>query len=533
MTLQEIKSEAKRLKHEQNFEEALPLYEQIWEQEKNEWNGYFFAQCNRKVGKYAEARQLHDHFNKNFPNFTPIKTEKLWLIYNEKIKDWNNENLIEDAEQLISQTDQYDNYTGNIYTKTVIKAVRYLLYENDYRAALEWLTKLDQSIISNTIYSYQGQIYPADRKVYFILFADILIKSNKQIDYIKSCLTSLNFDGLKHTQFNKHIIETITFDDYISRVRLALFIKYFQEEIHLRRENSFKKIYNSKKITLISDLSHFLFCPVSFAINETFEIQANTTWEKDEWLGEKRLLIDRHRTFQKNKSYIDSFSDSEITIDPELKNDFNTVFGSTIIVNNATNPKPMVYSNSANTLRGAPDYILQHSKGYKFALTEKFSGINASDNKTPFESDLVKHYAFLEELKDLNLSFGYFLTWYWQLTDVETASGQVKKKIVISSYRLTKVESNPGNNSKLYRTIDLIKTFKQTKTMEIDGDKISLANKCLNCSVVIYCKHKTGKFNQIDLPYDISKLELTQEPNVSIETPEDIGRENELDDLPF
>lgn len=489
MTLQELKSEAKRQKQEQNFDKAVTLYEKIWEQEKNEWNGYFLAQCHRKVGNYSGAKQLHAHFDTHFPSFSPIKNEKLWLAYSQKIKDWNNDNLVADAEELICQANQYDKYTSSVYTKTIIRVVRHLLYTGETYSALEWLNKLDQSVISNTIFSFQGQIYPADRKVYFILLSDVLIRLDKHIDYIESCLTSLNFEDVKNTQFKKYIIETITFDDYISRVRLALFIKYFQEEIHLRKKNSYKKIYNPQKTTLISDLSHFLFCPLSFAINETFEVKANATWEKDEWLGEKKLLIDRHKTFQRTKSYTECFSDSEIIVDSDLESDFAIIFESNIATNNATNPNPTIFSNSDNSLKGALDYIFQHPQGQKFALTEKFSGINSADSGTPFESDLVKHYAFIEELKALNLSFGYFLTWYWQLMDIETDSGQVKKKNVVSSYRLTKVEASSENTRKLNRAIDSVNKFKQTKTMKIDGDKISYANKCLNCSVISYCNH--------------------------------------------
>lgn len=532
MTLQELKAEATRLKEDQDFKEALPLYIKIWDLERNEWNGYRLAQCHRKIGNFDDAKEIYDFFETNFPTFKPILNEKLWLTYTEKIKDWENSNLIEDAEILLSQTNQYDKYTGSIFIKTVIRVSRHFRSTGEHEKAFQWLLKLDQSVIANTVFTYHGTTYPADRKVYFILFADALFNLNKHIEYLEKCLITLNFEGVKHTQFLKHIIESITFENYVSRVKLAQFIKSFQEEIHLRKKQDFRFIYNDKKVLLISDLSHYLFCPVSYAINESFEIIANTSWEKDEWLREKKYLNDRHRTFQKNKSYDDSFSDTEITIDEKLKSDFNSILNSKLLVNNATNPNPTVYSNSSNSLRGAPDYVMQHQQGFKFAISEKFSAINSADSGKPFESDLIKQYAFLDELKTLDLKFGYFLTWYWQLQDVETNENQIKKKIVITSYRLFKVDPSQENSRKLKRTIELVTSFKKTKTMDIDGNQISYANKCLHCSVISYCNHKTGKLNRISLPYNLSELKLKGEPTIYFNSTND-STDNDTTDLPF
>ena len=534
MTTDEIKTLAKKKKQEGDIDEALNLYKQLWELEKNEWNGYFLAQCLRKSDNYTEARELHNELEKVYPNFKPLQNDKLWLDYSEKIKDWQNPDLVKDAEDILSRADKYDQYTSSVYTKTVLNVVKHLCYENNYDDAYKWLLKLDQSIISNSVFNYQGQTFPADRKVYFIRYADVLIQLHKYTDYIESSLKSLNFKQSKISEFKKHILDDITFDDYISRVKLAKHIKNFQEEFHLRLKKAPSNIYKKDKITLVSDLSHYLFCPVSFAINETFQIEANTTWEKDEWLGEKKLFIDRHNIFKKTKSYEETFKDSEISVNSDLKSNFDYLFNSLIRVNNATNPKPTIYSNKTNDLKGAPDYILEDDSGIKFAITEKFSSIYSADSQTPFESDLVKHYAFIDELTNSNVKFGYLITWYWQLTDIQTDNGSIKKKIIVSSYRLTKIESSQINSNKLNRAISLVNNFKKTNQIEIDGERISFPNKCLSCSVVSYCNHKTGNFNNVILPYDLNSNKVESEPNVGFieESDSKIIDDNE-DDLPF
>lgn len=531
MTVQDLKIEAKKKKDEGDFAEALDLYKQVWEQEKNEWNGYFLAQCFRKTENYIEARQLHTELERSYPNFKPLQNDKLWLDYSEKIKDWNNPDLVSDAESIIARADKYDQYTSSIYTKTVLNVVKHLCFERDYNLAYEWLLKLDQSVISNSVFNFQGQAYPADRKTYFIRYADVLISLNAHITYIDKCLITLNFKGSKHTQFKNYIVEDITFNDYISRVKLARHIKNFQEEFYLRKKKSPKITYNKDKITLISDLSHYLFCPVSFAINETYIVEANTSWEKDEWLGEKRLFIDRHKLFNKTKSFDETFNDSQIKVDSELIANFDYLLNSTIRVNNVTNPQPTIYSNKHNSLKGAPDYIMQDKNGSKYALTEKFSSIYSADSKVPFESDLVKHYAYLDELDKVNLDFGFFLTWYWELQDIETNNGNIKKKIVVSSYRLTKIERKESNSVKLQKAINSVVALKENRSMSIDGDKISYANKCFNCSVFSYCNHKTGRFDSIELPYNLGSNNIGDEPRIEFER-QGVDSEED-DDFPF
>jgi hypothetical protein len=534
MTTDEIKTLAKKKKQEGEIDEALNLYKQLWEIDKNEWNGYFLALCLRKSGNYSEARELHKELEKSYPNFKPLQNDKLWLDYSEKIKDWQNPDLVKDAETLLSRADKYDENTSSIYTKTVLNVVKHLCFENNFKEAYIWLLKLDQSIISSSVYNYQGQTFPADRKVYFIRYADVLIQLNKHSEYIFDCLKSLNFKQSKISEFKKHILEDITFNDYVSRVKLARHIKNFQEEFHLRIKKTPSKIYKKDKTTLVSDLSHFLFCPVSFAINETFQIEANSTWEKDEWLGEKKLFIDRYNTLKRTKSYEETFSDSEISVNSDLKTNFDYLFSSLIRVNNATNQRPTVYSNITKDLIGAPDYILEDGSGNKFAITEKFSSIYSADSQTPFESDLVKHYAFIHELKNANIKFGYLITWYWQLKDIQTDDGSIKKKIIINSYRLTKIESSQINSNKLSRAISQVNNFKKTNEIKIDGESISFPNKCLSCSVISYCNHKTGNLNNVILPYELSLNKVQSEPRLGFSKESDTKTiNNDEDDLPF
>lgn len=529
-TTQELRQQAEELKKKEDFGNALPLFREIWEREKADWNGYYFAQCLRKTDNFTEAREIHQFIKTNFPNFRPIQNEELWLDYSEKIKDWENPDLLSDAEALLAKTNRYDKYTGSIFNKTVLSVVKHLIYHGNNSTALEWLEKLDFVALSNSPFNFKGQKFASDQKAFFIRYADVLIKLDKHIDYIESCLTCLNFDGIKHTQFKKKIIEEITYGDYVSRVVLALYLKFFKEEIYHRKKNAFTSIYNPNKTTLISDLGDFEFCPASFAINETFSVASNASWEKDEWHGDKKHLIDRFNEFQKSKNIAEAFKDSSIEINDTTKNDFNPILNSKLIINNFDGSNKTFYSNPTDTIRGNPDYVFENGNSKKFVVIEKFTKRTSENIQTAFSNDLTKLYGYIFELNTLNIDFGYLIYWYWQYDDIQTENGSVKKKIRIKAYRIFKVEKTNDNKNKLASTIDRVQNFKQTKQFSVDGDKISYANKCLHCSVVSYCNHKTGKFNLIKLPYDINSLTLKQEPTTTTTSNTNTTTD---DDLPF
>lgn len=524
-TIQEIKQQAEDFYQKDEFLNACPLYLEIWKMEKNEVNGKLLARCYRKSGNYTDAYELHKELASLYPNSGGIKLDKLWLDYNSQIKDWNNANLLQDAEELIKKTDKYNKFTADIHNKTVLSVIKHLIYKGEFSKILYWLSKLDFSTLKTDSFKQN----PSDYKRYFVNYAHTLIHLSNHIEKIDSYLSALNFEGIKHAQFKKYIIDSINHTDYngeviVSRLRLAFFLKYFMEELLIRKKNTLKNIYNPTKTILISDLGDFEFCPVSFAINETYQIQQNESWDKDEWLGEKKYLLHRYKDFQKSKNLETVFADTGIEISETLQSDFGEIFYSNLVLENIENNKNTACYNETNTIKGLPDYIFETKEGKRFVVTEKFTKRTSETKDTAFYNDLVKVYAYINELTALKIDFGYIIYWYWQIEDV-VSHDQIRKKIKVKAYKKFRIENTVAIKQKLTETINRIKEFKQSKELRIDGDKISYPNKCLHCSVLNYCNHKTGKLNLIRLPYNINDLVITKEPKVYI-TPTDTTKNN-------
>lgn len=526
-TNQELKIKADALRKADKHDEAIPFYEEIWKSEKNDWNGYFLAQCFRKEEKYNQAREIQNEVIRLFPNFSPIRNEVLWLDYNEKLKNYQNQNYLQDAQSILAKSKQDDQYLGGLFTKTILAVVKRLLLEDKNDNALIWLDKLDFFLLPNSTFKYKEQYYPSDKKTYFILYADSLIKSNKHLSYIEDTLKSLNFSDAKLAAFRSYIINNITYGDYISRIRLALYIKYFKEEQRLRKKNAIDFNYNSSKITLISDLSNFEFCPVSFAINESFKIPDNETWQKDEWIGEKKHLYHRFNIFNRTKNIKTAFDDTMIEVNDSLQNQFLPIFNSELISNNYDGISNAYSTNPSNTIKGIPDYVFRDRRtNQKYVVVEKFTKNNADHSNTAYNNDLIKVYAYINELKSLNLDYGFLIYWYWDLFDLQLDSGKIQKKINIKSYKIFEIKNTPSEKEKLSKTIEFVQFFKAKKQYIVEGDKISYPNKCLNCSAVSHCNHKTGKFNIVNLPYRLNESDTGINYKVNTIEPLD-------DDLPF
>lgn len=517
----ELREKGKLYRNNDQIKQALEIYKELWGVEKNAWNGYFYAQCLRKLNKYVEAREIQDEVKRLDSSFQPIRNETLWLDYNEKIKNWDNDNLIEDAIEIINKTNQNDQYLGNIYVKTVLAVVKNLIFKGDNIEAFDWLKKIDFQPLSNTIYRYDGQYYPSDKKTYFIYYALLLTNLKRHIQYIENSLKEIGFNDLKIASFRKYIIEKITYGENISMRRLALFIKDFEEELRLKQNKSYELQYDNSKTTLISDLGNYEFCPVSYAINETFKVPENETWQKDEWAGEKLHLYERYKLYKKNRNLSEAFADSKIELNDRYKSLFNPIFMSEMIQNNYDKKNTTVYTNKNSSIKGIPDYVFKDDNGKNFVVIEKFTRKISEVNSSPFFNDLVRVYGYINELYSLNISYGKLIYWYIDYDNYTDNNGKNVIKRFVKSADVFHVSNTLEEKNRLTASIKSLEEFKRTKTKIIDADRISFPNKCLNCSVVTHCVHKTGKFNKITLPYSYEGYSPM------------IIEESALDDLPF
>ncbi len=87
---QNIKNQAEALRKQEQFEQAIPLYQKLWQEhgdKSDEWIGWGYAFCLRKVNRFAEALNVCRETWKINPEFERNNSLYGWCIYYTEIKN--------------------------------------------------------------------------------------------------------------------------------------------------------------------------------------------------------------------------------------------------------------------------------------------------------------------------------------------------------------------------------------------------------------------------------------------------------------
>lgn len=496
MDLLKLKHDRDFFKTNKDFENALNISNKIWEIEKSDWNLYFLIQFLRKTRRFNDARSILNTYKIHFSSFKLLENEELWLDYSEKIYNWtNNPNFLEDAQHLLKRAPTNNKYTKEIYIRTQLNIIAYYLHKEDFEKTLETIETLDYNILSNKSKSFNQ--YSSQLKFYFQSLSTALIKLKIIEDYLKKLLDKLNFSSIKTSEYINEILKNK--EDESIKAILTSNLKSLKDEVIFRERKLFRFNYIANKVTTISDLSDFTFCPVAFAINSSYDVIPNRSLNIENYTDQKWTLGVRYFEYQKNQNFNHTFYDFESNLDGFTRNSFMEIFSSILLFNSYQNlNNKLFFRNSDDTLRGIPDYVFQNNSGQKFVVIEKFTK-RKSDNEDFFINDKMKLLANMFESNSLNVDFGYLIYWKYTLTADESTGQPIQK---VNGCNIIKIYKNEEDYNLLKRIIYDLKTFKHKKQFHIENNQITLS-KCLRCSVKHYCNHKTGKFNKVELPYNI------------------------------
>jgi len=175
-----LKAQASSLLKENRFEEALPIYEALWTQHRdecNEWDARGYAQCLRKTGRSAAALEVCREVYRQYPDFQPIRDLYGWCIYDLHIKR-DGEQIQQDeatffkAANAITRLTTHRQYSP--YARTVFKVLAYLKSRPSYPAAkiLEWTNKLQPDQLSKKPQPFEdsegnSKEYASDRERWY------------------------------------------------------------------------------------------------------------------------------------------------------------------------------------------------------------------------------------------------------------------------------------------------------------------------------------------------------------------------------
>lgn len=187
-----LKQQAEQLRKEQKFQEALPIYKDLWENHRNEcneWIGWGYAYCLQKTGKYQEGLKVCREVYQDYPDFASIKNTYAWCIYYTEIKQdeiTDEEKFLKAAQAITMLTVQDDKFSP--YTITCFRVIDYLYDKPNYNIEKisEWLNKLEPDKLSEEVKRVstsdeKERELASDREKWYKIKSDILLeKENYQ-----------------------------------------------------------------------------------------------------------------------------------------------------------------------------------------------------------------------------------------------------------------------------------------------------------------------------------------------------------------
>lgn len=260
-----------------------------------------------------------------------------------------------------------------------------------------------------------------------------------------------------------------------------------------------KELYTS--LISATEISSFVFCKASYSISKTYVIEKSlTNFSKyyGSQLHENLKLIRKKTYFGFKDMYQDNFSDFQRKFLSKIYNCEKIFVGHT--------DSNSVFKNIEKAYVGQPDYIFRDPNGDYFVVEEKFhlrraiekiSESSLSRNLDFHQSYIVQLQSYIHYIKEYDLKYGVLLNWYYTITNEE---------IIIDDFTF-KVIHKKRNIDLLEQSLEQIKKLKHLG--ETDFYNNVNINKCLKCSVNLYCGHKTDKYNTLKYPYNLDYVKLT------------------------
>lgn len=349
----------------------------------------------------------------------------------------------------------------------------------------------------------------------FIVFETCMLKSELKLDRtVEWLFENANIDRIKKVLtykagYNTNIIEKIysayfpknNIDYYIQEGGKKKWSTTFIEDIENGINKKFKKLFlneiekaenklttkkNTRKEThSATDLANFVFCPVSYFINQKYHIdiqeQENVFVGAEEHQKQRLLSLSDRLKFNADSSKISFKENSEF---------FHRIKNSKCISQGHKDTNKVIYYSKTKKLSGIPDYIFQDNNGY-FAVEEKYTFKKYEDVTDLYDSHKVQALAYLYGLDEFQFNEVFVLYWYLKKDNNENYN--------VYNYRLFQLTKSKENKEMIIKAFNNVESIQKRIPYSFPPNRINY-NKCIRCNYFPFCEHKKGNDSYIELP---------------------------------
>jgi CRISPR/Cas system-associated exonuclease Cas4 (RecB family) len=373
------------------------------------------------------------------------------------------------------------------------------------------------SSFSYYIVSYKTDIYEEftfsgesiSRKKYHRIQDETLINNNSDI---KKLLVPLNPELYQKYELEGELFVPLTFGSF----------HYQMLESRNKKNKSFNKKINTNNLISATDLANFTYCPASYSIGKTFETDMVRSAEIGSNFHAQNRLIKWLKPVSESQILAETEDNQHERVLIEDENNkyfFDDIRFSELIYSGHNNNEQKYFINKKGNFVGQPDYVFQNSKGEKFIVEEKFKFKKADNFETFFNNHKVQLASYIYGLDKFEANYGYLIYWNYNF-DYKT------QKANIVECKVLKISKSDQVRSFLIDTFNSLNIFIKNKKQDFNSENLN-PKKCANCVVNRFCGHKTGRFNDLEVPYNDRYLKLE-----SIPFPEELKKEILNDKVP-
>ncbi|MCC5906207.1 MAG: hypothetical protein JJU13_08380 [Balneolaceae bacterium] len=355
--------------------------------------------------------------------------------------------------------------------------------------------------------------------------------SDKQYVFAKFMLERIGFSDPKKIDSYINKLESI-YGKYLYHLRPGKYgyykhhyysnsecIEQLLKEMEIKKEPAEIKNLdcniNRSKISA-TDLSNFQFCPASYSLSKSFEIEFPTNED------ERLAGIDLHEKLRLIDQPVPEYYEDYQYFSPKvMPNESIDKIRSCELIYSGHSDDYTTFKNEEKKYVGQPDYIFKDPNGDHFIVEEKyrylnpgkFSDFNEKEykkylNKIKYKfhkNHIVQIKSYIDYIKEYNIEYGVLIYWFYKLSenynrDIYPYVHDVSIKVIY----------NNEFEILLNRTHNKLLDFISNQRMRFPTP--TNPNKCAACVVNKYCSHKTDNYNELKLPYDKNDIQLKYIP---------------------
>jgi len=292
-------------------------------------------------------------------------------------------------------------------------------------------------------------------------------------------------------------------------------IDVLREEIELKNQTAQIELKSfTQELIAATDLSNFVYCPISYSIDKSFIIECPTGEELTEY---GRTLYEQLRLVNKIIPY--SEKETEVHRLKVFNNELVKKIRSSELIFTGHSDKD-VFINKEEKFIGQPDYIFKDENGKFFAVEEKFHYLKSehhqswensekSYNKTIntfYDNHKVQLTSYIRNITEYKIEYGYLIYWFYELNE-HRDERRIPQIHDVSIKKMTLTPNHVSLYNDAVAGIVNLHNNQGNVHFDFDVNKINI-NKCVGCVVNKYCTHKSGRYNTYKFPHQRNHLTL-------------------------